>query len=156
EYASKAIALRPVITRTVPFLRSRRRVDQSHSARSVVSCGTPRGYTPSAHAVRRKMEREQRNSGHLSARNVSFNILNDLDFPSNFQIMRCSEEVHSYCSGTPNGLQDVLKASRVPSSLPADVRQRVDSLLNPCNCRSVWKCNCATSGSGSQFHRRGA
>lgn len=62
----------------------------------------------------------------------------------------------------PNGLRDVLAASQVRSSLPADARQRgifaiyiillssirslifglVDSLLNPCNCRSVWKCNC--------------
>ncbi|KAF9454936.1 hypothetical protein P691DRAFT_4125 [Macrolepiota fuliginosa MF-IS2] len=62
----------------------------------------------------------------------------------------------------PNGLRDVLAASQVRTSLPANARQRgifaiytaalkfiaslifdlVDSLLNPCNCRSVWKCNC--------------
>ncbi|KAJ7480050.1 hypothetical protein B0H11DRAFT_1265277 [Mycena galericulata] len=41
----------------------------------------------------------------------------------------------------PNGLRDVLPAaSRSP--VPPDSRQRVDSLLNPCNCRSVWKCKC--------------
>lgn len=42
----------------------------------------------------------------------------------------------------PNGLRDVLAASQVQDPLPADTRQRVDSLLNPCNCKSVWKCNC--------------
>ncbi|KAJ6626989.1 hypothetical protein B0H10DRAFT_1906506 [Mycena sp. CBHHK59/15] len=42
----------------------------------------------------------------------------------------------------PNGLRDV-PASRSPV-LP-DSRQRVDSLLNPCNCRSVWKCKCRTA-----------
>ncbi|GLB36584.1 putative copper-fist [Lyophyllum shimeji] len=47
----------------------------------------------------------------------------------------------------PNGLQDVLKGSRISTSLPADARQRVDSLLNPCNCRSLWKCKCRTSES---------
>ncbi|KAJ7293899.1 hypothetical protein C8J57DRAFT_40541 [Mycena rebaudengoi] len=40
----------------------------------------------------------------------------------------------------PNGLRDVLPLSRSP--VAADSRQRVDSLLNPCNCRSVWKCKC--------------
>jgi len=47
----------------------------------------------------------------------------------------------------PNGLRDVLPvASR--SSVPPDSRQRVDSLLNPCNCRSVWKCKCRAANSG--------
>ncbi|KAF5377244.1 hypothetical protein D9615_006404 [Tricholomella constricta] len=57
----------------------------------------------------------------------------------------------------PNGLQDVLKASRISSALPADVRQRVDSLLNPCPCRSVWKCKCRTSPNGKAHpgHERG-
>ncbi|KAH0590194.1 hypothetical protein H2248_000367 [Termitomyces sp. 'cryptogamus'] len=44
----------------------------------------------------------------------------------------------------PNGLQDVLKTSRITSS-PADVRQRVDTLLNPCKCKSVWHCECQSS-----------
>ncbi|KAF8060960.1 hypothetical protein FPV67DRAFT_315623 [Lyophyllum atratum] len=42
----------------------------------------------------------------------------------------------------PNGLQDILKASGMTSALPPDARQRVDSLLNPCNCRSLWRCKC--------------
>ncbi|KAF7340182.1 Copper-fist domain-containing protein [Mycena venus] len=41
----------------------------------------------------------------------------------------------------PNGLRDVLPVSS-RSFVPPDSRQRVDSLLNPCNCRSVWKCKC--------------
>ncbi|KAL9716019.1 copper-binding transcription factor [Leucoagaricus gongylophorus] len=41
----------------------------------------------------------------------------------------------------PNGLRDVFAAAQVPSPLP-DARQRVDALLNPCPCKSVWKCNC--------------
>lgn len=45
----------------------------------------------------------------------------------------------------PNGLKDILAASQIRTSLPADARQRVDSLLNPCNCRSVWRCNCRPS-----------
>ncbi|KAJ7139483.1 hypothetical protein C8R44DRAFT_727534 [Mycena epipterygia] len=46
----------------------------------------------------------------------------------------------------PNGLRDVLPlTSRSP--VPPDSRQRVDSLLNPCNCRSVWKCNCRAADS---------
>ncbi|KAF9455318.1 hypothetical protein BDZ94DRAFT_1205886 [Collybia nuda] len=45
----------------------------------------------------------------------------------------------------PNGLRDVLQASKVSSSTPADARQRVDTLLNPCNCKSVWKCKCRTA-----------
>ncbi|CAA7271423.1 unnamed protein product [Cyclocybe aegerita] len=47
----------------------------------------------------------------------------------------------------PNGLRDVLSQSSM--SLPADARQRVDSLLNPCTCKSVWKCKCGqTTASG--------
>ncbi|KDR85229.1 hypothetical protein GALMADRAFT_233958 [Galerina marginata CBS 339.88] len=41
----------------------------------------------------------------------------------------------------PNGLRDMLSASQ-SSTLPPDSRQRVDSLLNPCECSSLWKCNC--------------
>jgi hypothetical protein len=41
----------------------------------------------------------------------------------------------------PNGLRDVLEgSSSIP--VPADSRQRVDSLLNPCECKSLWKCKC--------------
>jgi len=50
----------------------------------------------------------------------------------------------------PNGLKDVLQASRISSSKPADSRQLVHSLLNPCNCRSLWTCTCRAS-SGSSF-----
>ncbi|KAJ7451132.1 hypothetical protein FB451DRAFT_711523 [Mycena latifolia] len=46
----------------------------------------------------------------------------------------------------PNGLRDTLPTiSR--SAVPPDSRQRVDSLLNPCNCRSVWKCKCRPADS---------
>lgn len=55
----------------------------------------------------------------------------------------------------PNGLQDVLKASRISSSLPADARQRVESLLNPCHCRSVWKCNCGANDPEPSSHEKG-
>jgi len=44
----------------------------------------------------------------------------------------------------PNGLQDVLKTSQISSSLLPDERQRVETLLNPCPCRSLWKCKCRT------------
>ncbi|KAF5313106.1 hypothetical protein D9619_003102 [Psilocybe cf. subviscida] len=47
----------------------------------------------------------------------------------------------------PNGLRDVLEgSSSIP--VPADSRQRVDSLLNPCDCKSLWKCKCREA---SQF-----
>ncbi|KAF7306384.1 Copper-fist domain-containing protein [Mycena indigotica] len=42
----------------------------------------------------------------------------------------------------PNGLRDVLPVSTTRSLAPPDSRQRVDSLLNPCNCRSGSKCKC--------------
>ena len=63
----------------------------------------------------------------------------------------------------PNGLKDVISASQSLTTLPPDSRQRgmiphrqftkswltpsylVDSLLNPCNCKSVWKCKCKIS-----------
>ncbi|KAJ7171776.1 hypothetical protein C8R43DRAFT_1231273 [Mycena crocata] len=49
----------------------------------------------------------------------------------------------------PNGLRDVLPiTSRSP--VTPDSRQRVDSLLNPCNCRSVWKCKCRAADSSSR------
>ncbi|KAJ6498010.1 hypothetical protein C8R47DRAFT_315987 [Mycena vitilis] len=46
----------------------------------------------------------------------------------------------------PNGLRDVLPPSP-RSPVPPDSRQRVDSLLNPCNCKSVWKCKCRAPNS---------
>ncbi|KAJ6519225.1 copper fist DNA binding domain-containing protein [Mycena sanguinolenta] len=46
----------------------------------------------------------------------------------------------------PNGLRDVLSVSQ--SSLSSDSRQRVDSLLNPCNCKSGWKCKCRAAIAG--------
>ncbi|KAJ7102497.1 hypothetical protein B0H15DRAFT_919647 [Mycena belliarum] len=48
----------------------------------------------------------------------------------------------------PNGLRDALPSSS-RSPVPLDSRQRVDSLLNPCNCRSVWKCKCRAADSAS-------
>ncbi|KAJ7674425.1 hypothetical protein B0H17DRAFT_988242 [Mycena rosella] len=46
----------------------------------------------------------------------------------------------------PNGLRDALPTTS-RSAVPPDSRQRVDSLLNPCNCRSVWKCKCRAADS---------
>ncbi|KAJ7596822.1 hypothetical protein C8J56DRAFT_918413 [Mycena floridula] len=45
----------------------------------------------------------------------------------------------------PNGLKDVMEASQSSRSMPADSRQLVNSLLNPCNCRSLWACTCRVS-----------
>ncbi|KAF7319729.1 Copper-fist domain-containing protein [Mycena kentingensis (nom. inval.)] len=42
----------------------------------------------------------------------------------------------------PNGLRDALPPLSPRSQVPPDSRQRVDSLLNPCNCRSGFKCKC--------------
>ncbi|KAH7921964.1 hypothetical protein BV22DRAFT_1095512 [Leucogyrophana mollusca] len=40
----------------------------------------------------------------------------------------------------PNGISDALIG---PSTTgPSRSRQRVDSLLNPCHCKSVWQCQC--------------
>ncbi|KAF8167870.1 hypothetical protein B0H34DRAFT_35202 [Crassisporium funariophilum] len=64
----------------------------------------------------------------------------------------------------PNGLRDFVGTSKSSITLPPDVRQRggfhcpvqvarshvygpVDSLLNPCDCKSVWKCKCKESTS---------
>ncbi|KAJ7785677.1 copper fist DNA binding domain-containing protein [Mycena metata] len=49
----------------------------------------------------------------------------------------------------PNGLRDAVPPTSSRSPVPPDSRQRVDSLLNPCNCRSVWKCKCR-AGLGSR------
>lgn len=38
----------------------------------------------------------------------------------------------------PNGISDALPNSS--SSQPANTRQTVDSLLNPCHCKNVWQC----------------
>ncbi|OAX35269.1 copper-fist-domain-containing protein [Rhizopogon vinicolor AM-OR11-026] len=40
----------------------------------------------------------------------------------------------------PNGISDAL--STFPAVRPADARQTVDSLLNPCRCEDVWQCRC--------------
>jgi len=48
----------------------------------------------------------------------------------------------------PNGLKDAIAASQ-SSTAPPDSRQRVDSLLNPCNCTDVWKCRCRVSQSAN-------
>ncbi|KAF9478704.1 hypothetical protein BDN70DRAFT_879614 [Pholiota conissans] len=55
----------------------------------------------------------------------------------------------------PNGLRDVLAASTSPMQA-SDVRQRVDSLLNPCDCKSLWKCKCrdrTTTGPHGSNHQ---
>ncbi|KZV74752.1 copper-fist-domain-containing protein [Peniophora sp. CONT] len=50
----------------------------------------------------------------------------------------------------PNGLADAM-AKRRPSKndTPANPRQRVDSLLNPCSCLDVWTCTCDKRPSAS-------
>ncbi|KAF9056407.1 hypothetical protein BJ165DRAFT_512390 [Panaeolus papilionaceus] len=60
----------------------------------------------------------------------------------------------------PNGLRDVLGGSNSSIHRPADARQRVDSLLNPCTCTSVWTCQCrqpsnltASSSSSDNYSR---
>ncbi|KAJ4499315.1 hypothetical protein C8R41DRAFT_893599 [Lentinula lateritia] len=43
----------------------------------------------------------------------------------------------------PNGLKDVV---RVASSASSNLRQTVDTLLNPCSCKNpAWECNCRQS-----------
>ncbi|KAF9229737.1 copper-fist-domain-containing protein [Gyrodon lividus] len=42
----------------------------------------------------------------------------------------------------PNGISDALQSTTVP--IPSNSRQRVDSLLNPCYCNSVWQCKCGS------------
>lgn len=54
----------------------------------------------------------------------------------------------------PNGLKDVLQASGIHSYAPADARQRVASLLNPCSCKSVWRCKCRESNPSGSKHER--
>ncbi|EDR15088.1 uncharacterized protein LACBIDRAFT_300881 [Laccaria bicolor S238N-H82] len=49
----------------------------------------------------------------------------------------------------PNGLKDVLNPARSSCSKEPDSRQKVDSLLNPCTCNSVWKCNCSRDSASS-------
>ncbi|TFK30668.1 hypothetical protein FA15DRAFT_662692 [Coprinopsis marcescibilis] len=52
----------------------------------------------------------------------------------------------------PNGLKDVLQSAKAPA-VPADERQRVGSLLNPCACANVRDCNCQASSSSSRTLR---
>jgi len=49
----------------------------------------------------------------------------------------------------PNGLRDVLGRSQSSRSFPVDSRQRVDSLLNPCDCKTLWNCQCDIKTTGS-------
>lgn len=42
----------------------------------------------------------------------------------------------------PNGLRDVLGRSSSSQSFPVDSRQTVNSLLNPCDCKTLWNCQC--------------
>ncbi|EMD41261.1 hypothetical protein CERSUDRAFT_109864 [Gelatoporia subvermispora B] len=44
----------------------------------------------------------------------------------------------------PNGLRDIHAAQAGPSAAP-DPRARVDTLLNPCHCKSVWDCRCRSA-----------
>lgn len=43
----------------------------------------------------------------------------------------------------PNGLKDILQP---PPTKPADSRQLVHSLLNPCTCKNLWACKCPAGG----------
>jgi hypothetical protein len=47
----------------------------------------------------------------------------------------------------PNGIKDVLSVTHTAPLAPADTRQMVSTLLNPCDCKSVWKCQCRTKSS---------
>ncbi|KIY45278.1 hypothetical protein FISHEDRAFT_76771 [Fistulina hepatica ATCC 64428] len=42
----------------------------------------------------------------------------------------------------PNGLKDVLSSTSTESTSTPEPRHTVDALLNPCNCKDVWKCQC--------------
>ncbi|KIJ68846.1 hypothetical protein HYDPIDRAFT_147486 [Hydnomerulius pinastri MD-312] len=54
----------------------------------------------------------------------------------------------------PNGISDALQSNDV--LIPPNSRQRVDSLLNPCHCKSVRQCNCrsANVAESSSCHER--
>lgn len=43
----------------------------------------------------------------------------------------------------PNGISDALM-SFGSNAVVSHSKQRVDSLLNPCDCKSIWKCRCRT------------
>ncbi|KAF8499104.1 copper fist DNA binding domain-containing protein [Russula emetica] len=47
----------------------------------------------------------------------------------------------------PNGLNDALTSSNMIPNSPAHPRQKVASLLNPCQCSDVWNCGCRTPAS---------
>ncbi|KAL0958678.1 hypothetical protein HGRIS_014010 [Hohenbuehelia grisea] len=57
----------------------------------------------------------------------------------------------------PNGLRDVFQQNQNGSSDPPDVRQRVDTLLNPCKCKSIRKCKCrdGSNASGNPHRQAG-
>ncbi|KAI9512295.1 copper fist DNA binding domain-containing protein [Russula earlei] len=44
----------------------------------------------------------------------------------------------------PNGLKDAFSSSDTIPIAPAHPRQKVSSLLNPCQCDDVWNCGCRT------------
>ncbi|KII86326.1 hypothetical protein PLICRDRAFT_43921 [Plicaturopsis crispa FD-325 SS-3] len=52
----------------------------------------------------------------------------------------------------PNGIKDFASTSAVFTSnvdiTSPNPRQRVDSLLNPCHCKDVWRCKCRNDASG--------
>ncbi|KAI0271604.1 copper fist DNA binding domain-containing protein [Gloeopeniophorella convolvens] len=59
----------------------------------------------------------------------------------------------------PNGLQDAFKPTDAAPASPANPRQQVASLLNPCQCGDVWDCHCgpnAASASPSTSGESGA
>ncbi|KAK7468501.1 copper-binding transcription factor [Stygiomarasmius scandens] len=56
----------------------------------------------------------------------------------------------------PNGIKDAFKSSSNSlASNPPSVRQRVDSLLNPCNCKDLWQCSCRHSDGTMASSRNG-
>ncbi|KAH9947408.1 hypothetical protein B0H21DRAFT_739437 [Amylocystis lapponica] len=44
----------------------------------------------------------------------------------------------------PNGLKDMLSTQSTSTTIPPDPRAKLDTLLNPCHCKSVWQCRCRT------------
>ncbi|KAJ7354019.1 hypothetical protein DFH08DRAFT_673676, partial [Mycena albidolilacea] len=54
----------------------------------------------------------------------------------------------------PNGLRDAQPVASL-SPVASDSRQQVNSILNPCDCRRVWRCRCRT-GYSAPFSRTAA
>ncbi|KAK7064775.1 copper-fist domain-containing protein [Favolaschia claudopus] len=131
NHVSKATAPPPAITQTALYSKLRKKGAQSHSAKSAAYCANPDVYIPNATAPK-----TQRHPAAYSCPRL----------PRNVCASSTARRYIPIVPALPNGLRDV--APDPSRSLVApDARQRVDSLLNPCNCRSVWKCKCRAAAS---------